>query len=43
MKETYFEAEIEIIRFEAEDVIATSRNPGLDEDEMTPMPVGMDL
>lgn len=41
MKETYFETEIEIIRFEAEDVIATSRDPGLDEDEMTPMPVGM--
>lgn len=43
MKETYFEAKLEIIHFEAEDVITTSGNPGLDEDEMTPMPVGMDL
>lgn len=31
MKETYINAEIEIIKFEAEDVITTSIIPGPDE------------
>lgn len=38
MQEKYLEAELEIVRFEAEDVIATSGT--LDDDELPPIPVG---
>lgn len=37
MQEKYLEAELEIVRFEAEDVIATSTT--LDENELPPIPV----
>lgn len=41
MKEKYLEAELEVTLFEAEDIIATSADyPGLDEDELPPVPVG---
>lgn len=36
MKELFLDAEIEIIRFEAIDVITTSPSDGLDEDELPP-------
>ncbi len=36
MKEKYFEAEMEIVEFDCEDVITTSITPG--EDETPPMP-----
>ncbi len=34
----YMNAEMELVKFSVEDVIATS-NPGLDEDELPPIPV----
>lgn len=37
MKEKYLEAELEVIHFEAEDIITTSN---LDEDELPPVPAG---
>lgn len=40
MKKLYTEAELEIVHFENEDVIVTSGNAGLDEDELPPVPVG---
>jgi hypothetical protein len=36
MKELFLDAEIEIIRFEAIDVITTSPGDGLDDDELPP-------
>lgn len=37
MKELYQEAEIEIIRFEAVDIITTSGGDSLDDDELPPL------
>lgn len=40
MKELYSEPELEVIHFEAMDIITTSGGGQLDEDELPPIPVG---
>ncbi len=40
MKELFSEPELEVIRFEATDIITTSGGGGLDEDELPPIIVG---
>ena len=40
MKELYKEPEMEVIEFEATDIITTSGNTPLDPDEMPPIVIG---